>query len=591
MALTLALPLFSDIPAALVASSCPLPRSRHAEVAPFGAAYVRWAFPLTFDAKDKGSAADSSPSGRTAGARRDMGDRKKNVKLDEADLEVDWYDLLKLPNGEGASDDEIKAAYRRRCLETHPDKQPDGSDVLFKRVQRAFEILGNPEARRSFDSSRPFDDAIPPENVKAENFFKTFGPAFERNKKWSAVPNMPSLGDDDLPVADVKRMYDEWLAFRSWRDFSNEVELQEIDEGMMREEKRFYQRENQRMLDKMNRDELKRVRALVDRAMKNDPRLRRQRDAEDAARQAQVAQKAAAKAEADEKERQSKIAAAEREQREKEEKKQTEINQKNRLRNAIKGIADFFKEHNLVDDLETNKLLADKIRKPNVQWLTTNCTVEEAEAAEAAIRAGSTAVAPGAPPAGLCEDEGVTAHVPSVIAFNKAICDVELRVGRTRYGRAIKASTEPVPPAKTTAAKPTGAKEAIFTEEELVNLQRLAIKYPGGCVDRWRHIATGMHDKFTEEQILEKVKELENKLRSGKGPAAASSGVPDAPSAPVADEWTPKQQKQLEQGLREMQSYKEKDKFNKVAAFVDGKTAKQCFDRFKLLCEMRKTSK
>jgi hypothetical protein len=59
------------------------------------------------------------------------------------------------------SDEQIKAAYRKRYLDTHPDKQPDGSDVLFKRVQRRFLILGNPVARRSFDSSRPFDDSVP----------------------------------------------------------------------------------------------------------------------------------------------------------------------------------------------------------------------------------------------------------------------------------------------------------------------------------------------------------------------------------------------------------------------------------------------
>ena len=69
------------------------------------------------------------------------------------------------------------------------------------------------------------------------------------------------------------------------------------------------------------------------------------------------------------------------------------------------------------------------------------------------------------------------------------------------------------------------------------------------------------------------------------------TGIPDAPvapAAPAADDWTPNQQKQLEAGLREFKDYKEKDKFAKIAATVDGKGAKACFERFKYLCAMRK---
>lgn len=60
-----------------------------------------------------------------------------------------------------ASDAELKQAYRKRQRETHPDM--GGSDIEFRRVMEAWEILGDPKARASYDrrSSTPtFDSTI-----------------------------------------------------------------------------------------------------------------------------------------------------------------------------------------------------------------------------------------------------------------------------------------------------------------------------------------------------------------------------------------------------------------------------------------------
>eukprot|EP00672_Neobodo_designis_P021947 CAMPEP_0174835252 /NCGR_PEP_ID=MMETSP1114-20130205/5310_1 /TAXON_ID=312471 /ORGANISM="Neobodo designis, Strain CCAP 1951/1" /LENGTH=611 /DNA_ID=CAMNT_0016069197 /DNA_START=48 /DNA_END=1883 /DNA_ORIENTATION=+ len=607
MALTLQLPAFDDLPQSIAeASFVPLAAPVRRSIAAFGGAYVAHAFPADLPDPSGQSSSSGKPSGSPSGRseqRRDMGDRKKNVKLDEADLEVDWYALLKLPDAEGSTDDQIKSAYRRRCLDTHPDKQPDGSDVEFKRVQRAFEILGNPEARRSYDSSRPFDDSIPGEGPFKDDsdFYSTFAPVFARNSKWSAEPNMPQIGDNDTPLDDVRRMYDQWLAFRTWRDFSNEVELQEIDEGMMREERRYYQRENQRLLDKMNKEELKRIRTLVDRAMKNDPRLRRYREAEEAARKKVLEEKAAAKAAAEDAERKAREEKEAAELAAKEAEKQKAIDAKMTLKTSVKQVADFLKDKALLDDLMTNKLLACKVRKPNVQWVLQNCNVDEATAIRDAVTSASAAVVASAPPADSCEEADAAQHVPAVVTFNQHVKAIEARIGRNRYGEGIKKSAgaaspagkKHVDPAAAAAPKPAVAK-ASWTDEDIIQLQKLAIKYPGGAVDRWRHIAQALDNRFTEEQVLEQVKNIERGIKTGQKPPSAVSmqtGIPDAPvapAAPAADDWTPNQQKQLEAGLRDMKDYKEKDKFAKIAAKVEGKSAKQCFERFKYLCAMRK---
>lgn len=55
--------------------------------------------------------------------------------------------------GRNASADEIKKAYRRRARELHPDTNSDpAAEAEFKEVARAYEVLGDPERRRRYDT-------------------------------------------------------------------------------------------------------------------------------------------------------------------------------------------------------------------------------------------------------------------------------------------------------------------------------------------------------------------------------------------------------------------------------------------------------
>ena len=63
---------------------------------------------------------------------------------------MDYYELLGLKKG--ASDAEIKAAYRKQALQWHPDrnKAPDAS-TKFKEINKAYEVLSDSQKRQQYD--------------------------------------------------------------------------------------------------------------------------------------------------------------------------------------------------------------------------------------------------------------------------------------------------------------------------------------------------------------------------------------------------------------------------------------------------------
>ena len=65
-------------------------------------------------------------------------------------MATDYYGVLGL--AQGASDSDIKRAYRRKARDLHPDVNPDPeAQEKFKAVTNAYEVLSDPQKRQVVD--------------------------------------------------------------------------------------------------------------------------------------------------------------------------------------------------------------------------------------------------------------------------------------------------------------------------------------------------------------------------------------------------------------------------------------------------------
>lgn len=67
---------------------------------------------------------------------------------------MDFYEVLGVTRG--ASDEEVKKAYRKLVFEYHPDRNPDKkeAEAKIRELNAAYEILGDPEKRGTYERLR-----------------------------------------------------------------------------------------------------------------------------------------------------------------------------------------------------------------------------------------------------------------------------------------------------------------------------------------------------------------------------------------------------------------------------------------------------
>jgi len=93
-------------------------------------------------------------------------------------MRVDYYRILGVSRE--ASDETIKKAYRKLVFEHHPDRNPNSqtAEARIREINAAYEIVGDPEKRRSYDrlhwGDETRDDVVDPAVILDEMEKKLF---------------------------------------------------------------------------------------------------------------------------------------------------------------------------------------------------------------------------------------------------------------------------------------------------------------------------------------------------------------------------------------------------------------------------------
>lgn len=526
----------------------------------------------------------------------------------------DHYRVLGLPTIRfKASDDKVKRAYKHMVLMHHPDKRrarglpvKEGDDDYFTCITRAYETLGVPVKKRAYDSVDPtFDDDIPPNDQDSKDeFFEAFGPVFERNARFSLKKHVPLLGNESSSYDDVNHFYTFWYEFDSWREYSY-LDEDDKEKGENREERRWIEKQNKAARQKKKKEEMTRIRQLVDNAYACDPRVARFKEAEKQRKLAQKqAKKEAARLRAEEEERKRKEieeiarkkkeaeeeaakALAEAAKKEREAQKKVMKKEKKTMRTKVKEYEYFASDNDeRVHNMQELEKLAETLSILSLQELNEGLTSGDAEKAKA--------------------------------AFAKKVAEVTAEQEKEKK-RLLEAGT------KSGGSKDeSGHGKSHWGEDEVALLVKGVKLFPVGTVQRWetvgnfitQHMPTS---KRSAKEVLGKAKELQRMDPNMKAEANKKAfdnfkkehefaSVPTVEKADVSERfesvaeqqmyemgtnpapWTPDEQKLLEQALRTYPASVE-ERWEKIASVIPARSKKDCMKRYKELVEMVRAKK
>jgi DnaJ homolog subfamily C member 2 len=144
----------------------------------------------------------------------------------------------------------------------------------------------------------------------------------------------------------LEKFYDFWYDFQSWREFSY-LDEEDKEKGQDREERRWIEKQNKVIRIKRKKEEMSRIRSLVDLAYNNDPRIVRfKKEEKEKKLAAKRAKQTAIQLQKAEEERLQREALLAKQKAEEAEQKRIEIIQKEReqLKRALKKEKKIFRD-------------------------------------------------------------------------------------------------------------------------------------------------------------------------------------------------------------------------------------------------------
>ncbi|PHJ22142.1 hypothetical protein CSUI_003998 [Cystoisospora suis] len=466
-----------------------------------------------------------------------------------------------------------------------------GGHSYFLKIQEAYEALTDKEFRRQYDSALPFDDTVPSVSAvqRPEEFYTIFAPVFQSNARWSSRRPVPTLGDEETPMEKVRGFYDFWFEFQSWRDFGVHDEY-DLNDAECREERRWMERENQKIRKKHIKAERARIQKLVETAYA--------------------------------------LREAEEEERRQQEEKQRELQEQRRLRDCHKKWRQRARQlHGLyccgeekrgkegVDELQVQELC----QKLELKELSGLCyQVYQAAGIEAPTMVEEGRVGDPTPlPEGVCGDDHETCRKVAEV-FARRWNEVK-EAEKAKEEEQMKENARRQAERKAQEEAKRLARQSSWTPDELSLLAKGLQKFPGGTPRRWKLIADLIGTK-TQEEVVEKTKEMSEgaslKAMGSKisqvafdqfkvhnqgafkkieadpdqkdvgdtstGATQGASGCSRVTENGTSPEWSPAQQMSLEKALAKYPSTMPvNERWSAIAEEVPGKTKKECVERFK----------
>lgn len=299
----------------------------------------------------------------------------------------------------------------------------------------------------------------------------------------------------------MEKFYNFWYSFESWREYSY-LDEEDKDKGQDREERRWIEKQNKAIRIKRKKEEMSRIRALVDLAYNNDPRIVRIKNEEKEKKQAaKRARMSAAQAQRAEEERivreaqQAKEKAEQAEQKRIEQIRLEKELQKRALKKERKTLRDMAKDNNYYST-------SDKEKIKNMEGVEKICEMlKHLELQEF----NKTLATDGRP------------------AFVKMLKDTEAKLEEER--KALFGVNKTVAAAQQAQAQKAAAsavkavdKNAMWSPENMQVLIKAVNLFPAGTVQRWEVIANYLNQhcsnlsnrKFVARDVLNKAKDLQS---------------------------------------------------------------------------------
>ncbi|RZF43505.1 hypothetical protein LSTR_LSTR005241 [Laodelphax striatellus] len=522
----------------------------------------------------------------------------------------DHYKVLGLENLRWkATESDIKKCYRRKVLRHHPDKRKaQGEEVredddYFTCITKAWETLGDKLKRRSYDSVDPhFDDNVPSNNeYNKAHFYKVFGEVFETNAQWSEKTPVPKLGNAKSTREQVDRFYTFWYNFESWREYSY-LDEEEKEKGQDREERKWIEKQNKAVRAKRKKEEMVRIRGLVDLAYSIDPRIAKfKQEDKDKKVAAKKAKQDAARARQEEEERvqreaEDKVRAAKEKEEAKEKARQSALKaereaQKRAIKKERKSLRDICKKNDYFSCNEEERL-------KHMTSMEMLCEALDA------VQLGE-----------------LTSELQSLgrEAFLKSVEQTEKRIESER-NQHLESNNVKVNSSSTVGSVSAAKKNTEWPADELQMLIKAVNMFPAGTNQRWevvanflnQHCSNGTSVVRTAKEVLAKAKELkggdfsksqlkdqanqkaydnfEKEKKATVAPVVEVAAVSErfesvAEQQGLAKAWTNEEQQLLEQALKTYGA-STPERWDRIAECVQTRTKKECMKRYKELVEM-----